>query len=428
MDHAADFDLGPLSWVQGEIDQALARGLESLAAFRATGKDVASLKHARAHIHQATGAIQMVGLDAVAAFTDEIERQLARLEELPRSDAQAACDTIDRGCKKLRIFLDELVNGAAPVPLKLFPEYEAMQRLRGVKAAAPTDLFYPDLSPRAPKLRAPQVIPSNRLPSYMVKQRRLYQRGLLAWLRGDDDGAKTMRDAIAGIESATTQPNLQAFWWTVGSLLDALTERGLESGFGVKQLAARVDLQIRRVVEGSAKVADRLRREVLYYVAISAPVAPAVQAVQRGFKLAGLIPSAEVLNADTVRIQPLLREAREHLGNAKDAWLKFTSGRAENLPKLKQTLASVHKAAAEIGNGALMKLTSSLVERLDKMPHGAIPEPLAMEYATAMLLAESAFENYGGLAADFPKQVATMLARLDAARASRPIPAAGAPV
>ena len=39
----------------------------------------------------------------------------------------------------------------------------------------------------------------------------------------------------------------------------------------MKQLAARIDLQIRRVVEGSAKVADRLRREVLYYVAISAP-------------------------------------------------------------------------------------------------------------------------------------------------------------
>jgi len=427
-DTAADFDLGPLSWVQGEIDQALSRGLESLGTFKQSPKDPSSLKHARMHVHQAAGAIQMVGLDAVVAFTDEIERQLTRLEEMPAANAQAACDTIDRACQKLKIFLDELVNGAPPVPLKLFPEYESMQRQRGVKAAAPTDLFYPDLSPRAPKLSTPQALPPAKLQSYMVKQRRHYQRGLLSWLRGDEEGAKTMRGAVAAIEDATTHANLRAFWWTTGALLDALTERGLESSFGVKQLTARVDLQIRRVVEGSAKVADRLRREVLYYVAISAPVAPSVQAVQRGFKLGGLIPTAEVLNADLVRIQPLLREAREHLGNAKDAWLKFTSGRAENLPKLKQTLASVHKAAAEIGNGALMKLTSSLVERLDKMPSGPIPEPLAMEYATGMLLAESAFENYGGLASDFPKQVQAMLARLDAARASRPIPAAAAPV
>ena len=425
-EYATDFDLGPLSWVQGEIDQALGRGLEALAAFKAAPVDLVALKQARTHVHQAAGAIQMVGLDAVVAYTDEIERQLGRLEELAGPDAQLACVPIDRACRKLRIFLAELVGGSPPVPLKLFPEYEAMQRVRGIKAAAPTDLFFPDLAPRAPKLSTPQAIPAAKLPSYMVKQRRQYQRGLLAWLRGDDDGAKTMRDAIAAIEDATTHQNLRAFWWTAGALFDALNERGLEGGFGVKQLAARIDLQIRRVVEGSAKVADRLRREVLYYVAIAAPVAPSVQAVQKGFKLGGLIPSAEVLNSDLVRIQPLLRDARDQLAGAKDSWLKFTSGRAENLPKLKQTLSSVHKCAAEIGNGALMKLTAGLVERLDRMPTSGVSEPVAMEYATGLLLAESATENYANLGAEFPKQVEAMLSRIDAARAARPAPAGSA--
>ena len=417
-DSTSEFDLGPLSWVQGEIDQALTRGIESLATFRAAPADPAPLKHARTHIHQAAGAIQMVGLDAVVAFSDEIERQLALVADLDPGEVPPICDLVDKSCRKLRIFLDELVKGAPPVPLKLFPEYELMQRSRGVRASAPTDLFYPDLGPRAPRLATPQVIPPNKLPSYMVKQRRLYQRGLLAWLRGDDHGATVMRDAVAGIESATTQQNLRAFWWTVGALLDALVERGLESGFGVKQLAARVDLQIRRVVEGSGKVADRLRREVLYYVAISAPIAPSVQAVQRGFKLGGLIPSAEVLNADLVRIQPHLRDARELLNAAKDAWLKFTSGRPENLPKLKQTLASVHKHGAEVGNGTLMKLTAALVERLNKLPQ-TVSESFAMEYATGILLAESAFENYANLSQDFPKQVEAMIARLGTAQLSR---------
>jgi chemosensory pili system protein ChpA (sensor histidine kinase/response regulator) len=317
----SDFDLGPLSWVQGEIDQALSRSIESLAQFKANPGDPTPLKHARTHAHQAAGAIQMVGLDAVVAFTDEIERQLVRLEDLKPADAAAGCDVVDRACRKLKIFLDELVNGAAPVPLKLYPEYEAMQSARGVKAAAPTDLFYPDLSPRAPRITQREVIPPNRMPSYLVKQRRLYQRGLLAWLRGDENGAVSMRDAIAGIEDITSQGSLRAFWWTVGAMYEGLVERGLDAGFGVKQLAARVDLQIRRVSEGSAKVADRLRREVLYFVAICAPVGPQVQAVQRAFKLSGLIPSAEVLSADVVRLQPILREAREQLAGAKDAWL-----------------------------------------------------------------------------------------------------------
>ena len=56
-----------------------------------------------------------------------------------------------------RIFLDELVGGANPVPLKLFPEYELMQQARGVKGASPTDLFFPDLSPRAPKIATLEV-------------------------------------------------------------------------------------------------------------------------------------------------------------------------------------------------------------------------------------------------------------------------------
>jgi chemosensory pili system protein ChpA (sensor histidine kinase/response regulator) len=425
-DVASDFDLGPLSWVQGEIDQALARGLDALATFKANPGDTGALKHARAHIHQAAGAIQMVGLDAVVAFTDEIERHLARLEETPAANVAPTVAALDQACRKLRIFLDELTNGAPPVPLKLYPEFEVMQQLRGLKASAPTDLFYPDLSPRAPRIAPREIIPPNKFPSYLIKQRRIYQRGLLGWLRGDGAGSTTMRDAVAGIEDATTQSNLRSFWWTVGALLESLVEHGVESSFGVKQLAARIDLQIRRVAEGGAKVADRLRREVLYYVAISAPVAPQVQAVQRAFKLSGLIPSAEVLSADVVRLQPLLREAREQLAGAKDSWLKAASGRAENLPKLKQTLASVHMKAAEIKNGAVMKLTAALVERLDRMPASGVSEPMAMEFATALLLAESAFENYTTLSPEFPKQVDAMLARLDAARAGR-TPAAGAP-
>ena len=68
---AFDFDLGPLSWVASEIDQALSRGLEALATFGAQPKDVTALKHARTHIHQAAGAIQ------TSRLLRESERRLA---------------------------------------------------------------------------------------------------------------------------------------------------------------------------------------------------------------------------------------------------------------------------------------------------------------------------------------------------------------
>ena len=425
-----EFDLGPLSWVQGEIDQALSRGLESLAQFRANPNDGTPLKHARSHVHQAAGAIQMVGLDAVVAFTDELERQLARLEELPPAEAAAGCDVVDRACRKLKIFLDELVNGVPPVPLKLYPEYEAMQRRAASRPRRRPTSSIPTCRRARRASRQREAISPNRLPSYLVKQRRAVparacSRGCAATKTAPrrcatrSPASRTSRRRAACARSGGPSARCSKGWSSAGSTAASASSSS----------TARIDLQIRRVAEGSAKVADRLRREVLYFVAICAPVGPQVQAVQRAFKLSGLIPSAEVLSADVVRLQPLLREAREQLAGAKDAWLKAASGRAENLPKLKQTLASVHAKAAEIHNGALMKLTAALVERLDKMPASGVSEPVAMEYATALLLAESAFENYSNLSQDFPKQVDAMLARLDAARqGKRRRPPSGAPM
>ena len=424
---ATEFDLGPLSWVQGEIDEALTRGTEALAAFRGNPGDTVSLKHARAHVHQAAGAVQMVGLDAVVAFTDEIERQLVRLEEMPADDVPGVVDLVDHAVSRLRVFLDETANGAPPVPLTLFGEYEAMQKARGIEAAAPTDLFYPDLNVRAPRAAQSEIMPAARLASHLLKERRQYQRGLLEWLRGADTGATSMREAIAAIEDVTTQPNLRAFWWTVGALLEALHSGALERSFGAKQLVARIDMQIRRVTEGSAKVADRLRREVLYYIATAKAAPPQIEAVQRAYHLAALIPTAEALDADVVRLQPLLRDARDQLANAKDAWLKAASGRADTLPKLAQLLASANAKAADVKHPALSKLTSALVERLADMPAEGVSEPLAMEFATALLLAESAFENFNNLSPEFGNQVDAMLKRLDAARAGRSATAA-APV
>lgn len=416
------FDAGSLSWVLPEIDQALRRGIESLATFRTSSKDATALKDARRHIHQAVGAVQMVGLDAVREFTDEIERQLARLDQFAPDEIEAAGAVIERACRKLSLFLAELANGAPLAALKLYPEYEAMQRVRGVEEVTPTDLFYPDLSPRAPAIGPRETIAADQLPSYLAKKRRLYQTGLLSWLRGDDRGARAMREAIAGIENVTTHETLRSFWWTVRALFEALTQRGLESGHGVKQLVGRIDLQIRRAAEGSAKAADRLRRDVLYYVAISAPVGPTVHAVQHAFGLSTLLPSAAATGADSLTLQPLLREARERLAGIKETWLNFAAGYAENPAALKQMLGVLHDKAVEIGHEALTKLIAALVAQVEGMPAGAIPDPLAMEFTTALLLAERALENDTSPSVAFGQQVDAMLERLASAGAGRTPP------
>ena len=307
------------------------------------------------------------------------------------------------------------------MPLKLFPEYEQMQQARGVKGATPTDLFFPDLSPRAPKIATLKSVTPHKLPSFLIKQRRLYQRGLLAWLRGDEEGSKIMRDAVQGIEDVQTHSAQRSFWWTVGALLESIVEKGVESGFGVKQLCGRVDLQIRRFVEGSAKVSDRMRREVLYYVAISAPVGAQTQAVQRAFHLNGLIPTAEVLSADVVARAASAARGPRAAGHRQGS-LAEDHRRAAG--KRRETEADdggpVGPTYAPSASRRCPAWLSALASRVDKLGAGPVSEALAMEFATALLLAESTVDISARSRRSCPQQIDAMLARLDAAQQNKP--------
>ena len=75
-----DLDLGPLSWVKGEIDLALGRAHEALGRFAGNPGDSAQLKFARTHLHQAHGALSIVGLDGITQFTEAIEQLLSDVE------------------------------------------------------------------------------------------------------------------------------------------------------------------------------------------------------------------------------------------------------------------------------------------------------------------------------------------------------------
>ena len=64
MNAAIEFDLGPLTWVKGEIDLALQRAEEALDQYE-SGADGTPLKFCRTHVHQVFGALSIVGLDGV---------------------------------------------------------------------------------------------------------------------------------------------------------------------------------------------------------------------------------------------------------------------------------------------------------------------------------------------------------------------------
>ena len=71
-------DTGPLSWVMVEIRESLARSRTAL--FEAGGREpedqATQLQHAKSHLHQAHGALQIVDIDGVGKLTEVAEAAL----------------------------------------------------------------------------------------------------------------------------------------------------------------------------------------------------------------------------------------------------------------------------------------------------------------------------------------------------------------
>ena len=84
-----------------------------------------------------------------------------------------------------------------------------------------------------------------------------------------EQGLHRMREALTAIERVAPSQAAQTFWWASVGFVDSLIAHGVEADFNVKQLLARIDLQMRRLMEGSPQVAERLLRDALFFVAKS---------------------------------------------------------------------------------------------------------------------------------------------------------------
>src|SRR6187455_73542 len=104
-------DLGPLSWVKTEIDHSLSQARENLDKLAAAPADRAPAKYILTHLHQATGALAMVGLGAATRFNEELEKLVAFLETEDAGRLGAAVGAAKKAITSLSSYLDMLLAG-----------------------------------------------------------------------------------------------------------------------------------------------------------------------------------------------------------------------------------------------------------------------------------------------------------------------------
>src|SRR5215218_4435307 len=104
-----EFDLGPLSWVKTEIDHSLDQARENLDKLAANTGERAPVKYILTHLHQATGALAMVGLAAATRFNEELEKLVGFLESEDAAKVPQHVATAKKAITALSAYLDTLL-------------------------------------------------------------------------------------------------------------------------------------------------------------------------------------------------------------------------------------------------------------------------------------------------------------------------------
>jgi chemosensory pili system protein ChpA (sensor histidine kinase/response regulator) len=423
-----DYDTGPLNWVRGDIDAALQAALGRVQAYSVDADLTNALRLAHDDAHQVTGALRMVGLEGAATLSATLEACFADINDGRLLANDEVLRALRNALEGLQRWVKDLADGRGSGELALFPLYKRLRELQGAERVFEGELFFPDLRTRVQGKGAGAGLPQEALAAQVKASRAQFQRGLLAFLRNVDaeQGLRRMRDALAAIEQVAPSQASRTFWWACVGFVDSLLARGVEGDFHVKQLLARVDLQMRRLIEGSPQVAERLLRDALFFVAKSQPTDGCAAEVRATFALDRYLPGRGLLDPEALaRMRPVLEALQNGLKAARDHWHAYVDGDAEQLTHFQTQLARMQPQAQMLEQSGMAALLDELAAAslatagLD----AAAREPLDLEVASTLLFLQNAVDREDVLHSDFAPRAENQQARLRALVEGRELPA-----
>jgi len=406
----------PALLVKTEIDAALPRADESL--YRAAARRRADARAVRTD-PPPPGPRRIVDrrLDGLTQFAASLDQTLGLLARGEHPADPATLVLARRSLATIGNYLEELVHGTPDQPLRLLPLYREIGAVRGADPVSPADLFFPDLSVRAP--RAAVTADGLDGDARQHQQRALraaFQRGLLQWLRNATDaaGPQAMLDAVAAVEALHTGTAAATLWHVAQAFLDTIIHGDLPANAEIKRLCSQLDAQLKRLAEGSAPVPERLLRELLYWTSQAPARSERQRSVRAAWRLDALLPEDGAAVSATP-LAPLLKSLHASMSTTKLAWDGFSTGHAADLPRFESLLTELIGHAPQLGRPALDRLLRALADFVLWLCKDPLRcnEVIALEVATALLLAETALER-GAPDADFSAQVADTDSRLRA--------------
>ncbi|AVT15417.1 hybrid sensor histidine kinase/response regulator [Paracidovorax avenae] len=427
-------DLGPLAWVLDELRKSLDGAVKAMRRFvrdaeAARGSDLASLdagalRIARQQLHQASGALEMVGMGPPALVLRSMEAAVQKFVQRPELCSQDAAAVIERASFALVEYLESVLAGKQVSPVALFPQYRDAQALTGAERVHPADLW-----PVERRFREPDFVVDAAPLEYGAEARSRLDAAVLRIVRsGDLTAAREMQDICLGFVAGQSDRQARAFWKICAGFFEALAQGRITPDVYVKRVASRVLMQYATLARGEPTVADRLVQDLLFFCAQVRPASddaaapPVGQSVLHAVRQAFSLDRFRPVDYSTPRFglydPALLAQARKRIAAATETWSALAGGDRNKLKPAADQFSLVCDSLAKLqpGSEPLSRALSRAVDSTARSGEPPLPA-LAMEVATAVLYLQASFEELEN-AQDHMADRATRLAeRLDSVAA-----------
>jgi chemosensory pili system protein ChpA (sensor histidine kinase/response regulator) len=401
---AAAKDLGPLAWVLEELKKSLDGATKAMRRFvrdaeLARGSDLAALdasqlRIARQQLHQAVGALEMVGFSAPAKVMRVMEALAQKFVQRPELCSDDAANKMERASFALVEYLEGVLKGKNASPVALFSQYRDVTDLVGGERVHPADLWPIDFTWIDP------VVAVNTVPlAYDPAVRAQLDQSVLKLVKtGDAKSAKTLRDLSLGLASA--QPTLEArvFWKICAAFFEANALGLCITDVYAKRAASRVLMQYATLAKGDQSVSDRQAQDLLFFCAQAHPQnaanAPVLTAVRQAYHLTRTKPFSYEI-AQFGRFDPsLLIQVRKRINTATETWSSLAGGDTNRLKVVSDQFAAVADSVVKL-HPESNELARALTQAVDLTVKSGEPPstPVAMEVATAVLYLEAAYDD-----------------------------------
>jgi chemosensory pili system protein ChpA (sensor histidine kinase/response regulator) len=416
-------DLGPLAWVLDELRKSLDGAAKALRRFvrdaelargsDLTELDASHLRIARQQLHQAVGALEMVGLPAPAKVLRAMEALAQKYVQRPELCSDDAASKMERASFALTEYLEGVLKGKTASSVALFPQYRAVLELAGADRVHPADLW-------PPEWRWMEVPPGKAAKPVVYEtevRTKLDQSVLKVVKSGDTAAARRLSGICAGLATTQTTMEARTFWSISAGFFEGLSQELCPLDGYTKRAASRVLQQYATLAKGDTNVSERLAQDLLFFCAQSVPkegvTAAYLSAVRKTYGLAN-VRAADYETEQFGRFDPaLLVLARKRIASAAETWSALAGGDTNRLKVASEQFAAVADSVVKL-HPECGDLAQALIHALDvTVKSGAAPAPaVAMEVATSVLYLEAAYEDIDPTESQMADRSARLAVRL----------------